>query len=158
VYYSSPRQYGNGPKQERAFVHIEWREVPKQWDKWDHAAVLAVAAGLVAALLLHFEWPFLRCGFRWLTGWPCISCGLTRATLSLAKGRVWEAFFYHPLGALLELVWLWAASWGVLSRLFSWKRPWVHLSKKEKRYLWAAGVLLLLLSYAQVLSYHRPWE
>jgi hypothetical protein len=139
-------------------VHLEWREVQKPWDSWDYTALLVAAAGPVAALVSYFEVPLWGCTFRWLTGWPCFSCGLTRATLSLAAGRPWEALGYNPLGVFLEAAVGVAALWGFLSRRYSWRRPVVYLSSRGKRRLWTAAVAVVLLNYAQVLSYHRPWE
>ena len=139
-------------------MYLKWHEVQKQWDMWDYAALLVALAVPVSALLLHFELSLWGCTFLKLTGWPCFSCGLTRATLSLAAGKLGQAFGYSPLGVVLEAAMALVALWGFLSRRFVWKRPSVYFSAREKRWLWGVGVGLVLLNYAQLLSYHRPWE
>jgi len=138
-------------------VYLEWHKVQKQRDMWDYALWLVAAGGLVSALVLFFELPLWGCTFRRLTGWPCFSCGLTRATLSLATGQVGRALHYNPLGVLLEVALALVALWGFLSRRFSWKRPSVHLSHQERRWWWVVATALVLLNYVQLLSYHRPW-
>jgi hypothetical protein len=60
------------------------------------AAVLLIGA-LVAAL--HAAG--LRvCLFRRLTGWPCLTCGSTRAVAALAAGHVREALALQPLAVV----------------------------------------------------------
>jgi Protein of unknown function (DUF2752) len=73
------------------------------------ATFLAVLAMLIAArfydrLPLHPP----PCGFRTLTGIPCLGCGATRAAIALAEGDVIKAIRYHPalvLGCVLALAW-----------------------------------------------------
>lgn len=137
---------------------VEWVEVPEGWDRWDYTAAGVGVAGVAAVVMWHMGLSFWGCSFRWLTGWPCLTCGLTRATLSLAGGHWGQAFHYSPLGAFLEVVLVGIAIWGVLSRLLGWKRPHIWLLRRERWCLWGVGLLLLLLNYVQVVSYHRPWE
>ena len=56
-----------------------------------------VCAGSLAAVL-----PL--CPLANLTGWPCPSCGLTRATLALLQGDVVDALALHPLAPLVLLL------------------------------------------------------
>ena len=37
------------------------------------------------------------CLFRFLFGIPCPACGMTRAYISLFRGDIEDAFWYHPL-------------------------------------------------------------
>ena len=78
------------------------------------AARIALAAGV--ALLLRAvsvpDEPHLRlCGFLWLTGKPCMFCGLTRALFALGKGQWQQALQFHPLSplALAMIASLWAS-------------------------------------------------
>ena len=41
------------------------------------------------------------CGFKQRYGLPCPTCGMTTATLAFAQGKIFEAFFIQPAGALL---------------------------------------------------------
>jgi hypothetical protein len=71
---------------------------------------LAIRAALMGAALLFVrlyrapaEPAFLLCGFRWLTGYPCPLCGMTRALCSLAKGEWQQALHFHPFSPLVLL-------------------------------------------------------
>jgi len=141
---------------EKGYI-VEWYKAPPHWEGWDYAALGAGVWGVGATALLYWGIPLWGCSFRWLTGWPCLTCGLTRATLSLAGGHWGQALHYSPLGVFVELVLLGLALWGALSRIGGWKRPRLRLSSRLKRWCWGLGVVLVLLNYAQVLSYHRPW-
>src|SRR6266568_116226 len=60
-----------------------------------------VAARFFPLLALRFRCPLLA-----LTGWPCPTCGMTRAFVRLSHGRLEGALSASPLGALLA-----AAAW-----------------------------------------------
>lgn len=53
----------------------------------------AIFGAVVAALYLSR----LGCLFHTLLGISCMSCGMTRAYVSLMHGDLGTAFFYHPL-------------------------------------------------------------
>ncbi len=53
------------------------------------------------------------CPFLLLTGWPCPTCGMTRAWTLIGHGRFAEAMAYNPLTPavmLLAVVWMVAAA------------------------------------------------
>ncbi|MGH7726578.1 MAG: DUF2752 domain-containing protein, partial [Candidatus Eiseniibacteriota bacterium] len=67
-------------------------------------AVVALVAGRFAhvhpgglAGLLAFA---PACPFHVWTGWPCPTCGSTRAALALLSGDPWTAFSINPLATL----------------------------------------------------------
>ena len=37
------------------------------------------------------------CLFRYVTGFPCPGCGVTRACISFVQGHIVDAFYWHPL-------------------------------------------------------------
>jgi len=41
------------------------------------------------------------CGFKQRYELPCPTCGMTTATLAFAQGKIFEAFYVQPAGALL---------------------------------------------------------
>jgi hypothetical protein len=49
------------------------------------------------------------CPFFHFTGWPCGSCGLTRAFVCCGHGRFAEAFVWHPLGPPLFIATIFVA-------------------------------------------------
>ena len=65
----------------------------------DRAAVrrsaFVLALGVIVALIVRSKIPF--CPLAGAFGIPCPGCGLTRATLALARGDVQHAFALHPL-------------------------------------------------------------
>ena len=64
---------------------------------------LAGAYALFAATVPLARLPSL-CPFRWMTGFRCPLCGLTRATRALTRGDVSSAFALNPLAPLLWAV------------------------------------------------------
>lgn len=57
------------------------------------------------------------CPFRLVTGWPCPSCGATRAVLLLLRGEVSAAFLMNPVGPLVAVVTLLAAAGVIVDRI-----------------------------------------
>ncbi|XYH92315.1 DUF2752 domain-containing protein [Sorangium sp. So ce1128] len=77
---------------------------PPAPSRWSAATPLGRAArlGAVAALLgLLVACGVPICPFAIVTRHPCPGCGLTRATLALAHGRVAEALHFHPLSPIM---------------------------------------------------------
>jgi hypothetical protein len=56
--------------------------------------------GLAAARWLPLDQLGFVCPFHFLTGFPCVGCGGTRAALALARGDLARAFEMNPLAAL----------------------------------------------------------
>ena len=54
-----------------------------------------------SAFSIALAWDVPLCPFAVLTHHPCPGCGLTRATLALARGELGEALAFHPLSPLL---------------------------------------------------------
>ncbi|HEU4395588.1 MAG TPA: DUF2752 domain-containing protein, partial [Planctomycetota bacterium] len=70
---------------------------------------LLLLIALVAASLFLAAGPIRgECGFRAITGADCPGCGMTRATLALARGDAAGAWRWHP--AVFPLVALAAAA------------------------------------------------
>lgn len=75
-----------------------WRRLRKE--ELDHELIWScTSAGTV---LLGFVWlktgrPLPPCAFHAVTGWPCPTCGTTRATLKLLQGELAAAFALNPL-------------------------------------------------------------
>lgn len=65
------------------------------------ASVVVLPLFLLGFLLARFAAPIFTllpvCTFRAAVGFPCPSCGMTRAGLALAQGEFFQAFAYHPL-------------------------------------------------------------
>ncbi|HZZ84192.1 MAG TPA: DUF2752 domain-containing protein [Anaeromyxobacteraceae bacterium] len=107
-------------------------------------ALLGAASFLLARffplLALH-----LRCPLLALTGWPCPTCGMTRAFVRLAHGRLQGAVAASPLGAFLA-----AAAWAfALAALVAWaaRRPLPSPPPPAQRALAAALVGLAAVNW-----------
>ena len=62
--------------------------------------ILAAVLGLSIILPSAPHGPFF-CLFRFITGLPCPSCGMTRAFIALGHGDVKSAFFLNPASPLI---------------------------------------------------------
>lgn len=79
----------------------------KNIDESKKKVFLAHIKNWIWPLLLLGAYALINRGFpcliRSFTGFPCPSCGVTRAFFELAQGHVKEAFFWHPLWMLVPL-------------------------------------------------------
>ena len=64
---------------------------------WLVVSVTAGATGLLA-FGLGLNWP--RCPFLAITGFPCLTCGATRATIAFLHGNFSLAWWWNPLASL----------------------------------------------------------
>jgi Protein of unknown function (DUF2752) len=56
---------------------------------------VGVLAGGAAWLAMGLAWP--QCPFLAMTGLPCLTCGVTRATIAVCHGDFLSAFWWNPL-------------------------------------------------------------
>jgi hypothetical protein len=82
-------------------MRVVWRRHPAAG--FDHELVwlvvsLAALAAGAAWLALGLGWP--RCLFLAATGWPCLTCGATRATIAFLHGDFSLALSWNPLAFL----------------------------------------------------------
>lgn len=117
-------------------------------------ALLVVLGLVVAAAPPEAESP-ITCPFRLVTGLPCPSCGLVRATHWLTRGEVGRAFAVNPLmaGGLLVAAPLAVALW-LLRRLFGVAVE-LTLGSAERRAAWVLLWAAVLANWAYVLITHR---
>nr|WP_255427416.1 DUF2752 domain-containing protein [Yimella sp. cx-51] len=79
--------------------------------------IAGVGASLCAAVLTPVslvEGGPTFCPFLLLTGWPCPTCGMTRAWVLLGHGRWSESLSYNPVGPLVlatVLIWFGVLLW-----------------------------------------------
>lgn len=70
---------------------------------------VVVSGGLLALNILqrldfNFGLLFWPCGFRVRTGYPCLTCGMTRSVLAFSRGDLIQAFRFQPAAGLLSVV------------------------------------------------------
>lgn len=90
-------------------IKVQLRE-DKEYRKAFLIAVIVPVVILTGAIIVacsgdFFLHVFPTCTMKLFTGWNCISCGATRATLALAHGHLLTAIYYNPLYVLF-LGWL----------------------------------------------------
>ena len=57
----------------------------------------ALVGGVLAVVAVLAAFDIYKCPLDFLFGIPCPLCGMTRALLSVLKGDIAGAFYYHPL-------------------------------------------------------------
>ena len=64
------------------------------------AVISILGTVVVYALMVAFDAP---CPIKYVLGVSCPGCGMTRAVLSLLRGDLAAAFYYHPLWLFVAL-------------------------------------------------------
>ena len=81
--------------------------------KGEQMGVVALLLAAAAVVDPDRPLPFDLCAFKFLTGLPCPTCGLTRALCHAVRFEWTQSLAYHPAGILLALAlagWtLWSA-------------------------------------------------
>jgi hypothetical protein len=137
-------------------MRLVWRRPPAAG--FDHELVwLAVSLVTLAAgaawMWIGFGWP--RCPFLAMTGWPCLTCGATRATIGLLQGDFVQAVSWNPLaflalcGVAIFDLYAVVVLLGRAPRLRA-----VDWTRTEKNVLRAAIICALLLNWMYLLA-HR---
>lgn len=106
-----PAQRWPAPIAEWGKGGVRLRLLPSSHPSADLEPVIAVVGSLAAVALLWLPLDLLArfagvCRFHDVTGWPCLTCGITRGILALAHGAPLVALRMNPLliGGLLLLI------------------------------------------------------
>jgi hypothetical protein len=112
----------------------------------------------VFALAGHYQIDMGRwlgyCGFKQQTGLPCLTCGMTTATLAFAQGRIFEAFYIQPACGLLCSIMVIAAILAFIIAVFGVYFRFIERFFKEVklRYTILALVVIILAGWAVTLA------
>lgn len=107
-------------------------------------AALSTALCLTYLIDLRMTSLFSPCTFKKLTGFSCISCGMTRATDSLLRGAFLEAFRYNPAYILFLLFCLYLF---VRFALRTFRKDFEPFSLKSVKLWHGMAILLPLLVF-----------
>mgnify|MGYP000844161624 FL=1 len=90
-----------------------------------------------------------NCPVYFLFNYPCPACGLTRAWLSFFKGKLSEAFSFHPLFWLLP----------VIAILFLIRKKLKLKRLYYKNLIWVLLIAIFLLTYLVriIIAYPEPF-
>jgi len=115
------------------------------------AGALLISLGLVVAALAARPGP-VTCPFRFVTGFPCPTCGMVRTTRHVMHGELAAAWRTNPLDAFTLLV---ATPAAVLMFLVNRSWGWAvrfHVDRRERTALWLLAAVALAANWAYVLS------
>jgi hypothetical protein len=109
-------------------------------------ARLAVVAALGGGLFAVLASGLVGCQFASVTGCPCPGCGLTRATLAIARGDLGAAFALQPFAFVVSP--LVATSALGLARTYVTGQPW---TSTRRLHAWLGpifgGVMLAMIVF-----------
>jgi hypothetical protein len=120
---------------------------------------LAVAAFFgVFALAAHYKIDMGRwlgyCGFKQRIGLPCVTCGMTTATLAFAQGKILEAFYIQPACALLCCIAVIAGVLALFTPVFGVYFGFIKrfFTEVKLRYIILALLIILAAGWAVTLA------
>src|ERR1051325_2046654 len=113
---------------------------------------LALAAGW---FLLGLPWP--RCFFHDLTGFPCLTCGMTRSTIQFFHGHFLAAWKWNPLifAFLCGLTAFDLYAFAVV--VTGAPRLRIHFSESEKKWARFIVIAALGLNWVYLLGHWRQF-
>lgn len=109
------------------------------------AAMFAVLFGAARWFPFHRN-PFI-CSFKQVTGFPCFTCGMTRAWVHQVFGHVIEGIVQSPLGSALFFMAFAYTAWTVVRWIFRLPSLRIRLSRAEVTGLWIGGVVAILANW-----------
>jgi len=94
------------------------------------------------------------CGFKQRYGLPCPTCGMTTALLAFAQGKIFEAFYIQPAGALLCCVLVVIALLAFLIAVFGVYFRFLErfFSEVKVRYIILALIVIIAAGWAVTLA------
>ncbi|MDF1755031.1 MAG: DUF2752 domain-containing protein [Verrucomicrobiales bacterium] len=111
-------------------------------------ATLFFAAILAGHFLSrHYETSFTTCLFKRITHQPCVLCGGTRASLSLAAGDPVEAVKYNPLvTAVLSYI-----GFAMFLKFALGRKLILNGFAADRRFLWSATLVIVIANWIYIL-------
>jgi hypothetical protein len=87
------------------------------------------------------------CLIKNVMGFPCPSCGTTRAILLLLQGKVIESMAMNPFGIVVSLIMTTVPFWILFDIVLKKETFYIAYKKMEKtfRIQWLAAILILLV-------------
>lgn len=137
-------------------MRLQWR--PRSPGELDHeliwfAVSVTSIAGAAGWLALALPWP--RCLFLAYTGFPCVTCGSTRAMIEFLRGDFLGAFRWNPLafiafcGVIVFDLYAGIVLVGRTARLRI-----VDLSSVQKKVIRITIIGMLVLNWVYLLAHH----
>jgi len=119
---------------------------------------LAIAAtfglfALAANNKIDLNWWLSPCGFKQRFGLPCPTCGMITSLLAFSQGKVFEAFYIQPAGALLYSIAVVAAFLALFTAVFGVYFEFIRrfFAKVKIRYIILALLVIVAAGWAVTL-------
>jgi hypothetical protein len=132
-------------------MQLVWPARNREFGYFDALGVVGALGFLVARFIPVARLPFWFCPLRQQTGWPCPSCGLTRAADRLSHGDVLGALEVNPLGALAGLMFALFALGTFVHLAFRVPIPDVRPSEREATWLRVALIAGFFANYGYMI-------
>lgn len=140
-------------------MQISWRRRQSEETNYELLWLSVSLTGLGASAVwfaLGLPWP--NCAFHTLTGFPCLTCGATRATVQLLHGHFLSAWNWNPLVfALLCGIALFDAYAFVVLIARAPRLRLAQFSRFEKRAIRILVISLLALNWFYSLGHWRDF-
>lgn len=141
-----------GPIVAARVLQLEWFQRPRRLWIGDVYAAMGLSAWGVAwsfpyLPFLQAVWP--TCHFLQITGWPCGTCGLTRAFTSGARLDVATAFVMSPLGTIGFYLGGLASLW--IAGTWLWRQLPLPRLQVRSRAVWLSPFVLFLANWAYLI-------
>ncbi|MHB8159702.1 MAG: DUF2752 domain-containing protein [Thermoleophilia bacterium] len=135
-----------------SFHQVSWRNLARV--ELPMLALLTLMFAVSALVSPDFElkltgWslsPLYTCPFFFLTGVPCLLCGMTRSFLAMGSLDAGQAFIFHPLGPIIFVLLAGLAVFLVAS-VASRRRISFSISPELRRQLIVWGTLVVLAAW-----------
>ncbi len=109
---------------------------------------------LAANNKIDMGWWFPPCGFKQRTGYPCPTCGMITSLLAFSQGKVFEAFYIQPAGALLYSIAVVAAFLALFTAVFGVYFEFIRrfFAQVKIRYIIVALLVVVAAGWAVTLT------
>lgn len=118
---------------------------------------IAATFGLFA-MIGHYKIDIGRwltpCGFKQRFGLPCPTCGMVTSLLAFSQGKIFEAFYTQPAGALLYSTAVLTAFLALFTAIFGVHFEFIKsfFAKVKIRYIIAALLVVIAAGWAVTLA------
>lgn len=130
---------------------VEWRHLRAHETDHERLWLSVGLAGAALALLWQAsgpsELPIFRCPFKTLTGYPCITCGGTRAFFALLHGAPLDALRFNPLVSIFLIACVFYGIYAAIVATFDLPRVRITWPARHATFLRATAWTVLAANW-----------